>query len=441
VTPPTGVPVILAHGIGIRSDLPISRQLFVANGALVVVASFVVLAGFWQRSRLRGNAAGVALPSAVHAVVDAPIVRVPLRVAVLAVSLFVVVVGVFGPPSADDNLAPYVVFITFWVGLVPASLLLGPVWRAVNPLRTIHAAWAAAAGVSPATGLRRLPARVGYWPAAVSLFAFVAFELVVPRHSVPFNVAIAAIGYAVVHLIGGFVFGAEWFGRADAFEVCSTLIGRMSFLGRRDDGRLVVRSPFNGLDGTPALPGLTGFLVVLLGSTAFDGIGRTPWWLRSSYAGSVPFGMLGLALTIAAVGGLYWLATWATARLGGVRVALGSPLAHSLIPIAVGYSVAHYFSLLVFDGQKTWILASDPFKNGSNYFGTARHLVDNTVLASGVVSSIRAGAIVIGHVLGTVVVHDRALRLLPARRATSAQLPLLALMVVFTMGGLLLILA
>ncbi|MDQ1703109.1 MAG: hypothetical protein QOF57_2361 [Frankiaceae bacterium] len=435
------MPVILAHGVGIRADLPISRQLFVVNGALVVVATFVVLAGFWQRSRLRGNAAGVPLPSWLQTVIDAGITRVSLRLAVLAVTAFVLVVGAVGPSAADRNLAPQVLFITFWVGLVPASLLLGPVWRAVNPLRTVHAAWARAAGVSADDGFRQLPARVGYWPAAVSLFVFVSFELVIPNHAVPFHVAIFLVVYALVQLVGAFLYGSDWFARADGFEVYSTLIGRMAFLGRREDGRLVLRSPFNGLDGTLALPGLVGFVVVLLGSTAFDGVERTAFWQRQ-VSSSVLLGFGGLIGMILVVGALYYAATRAAELLGGVAVDLPAALAHSLIPIAVGYSVAHYFSLLIFDGQTTWILASNPFQHyGTDYFGTATNLPDYTVLSSGAVSAIRAGAIVGGHVLGTIAAHDRVLRLLPPRRATRAQLPLLVLMVLFTMGGLLLILA
>ncbi len=435
------MPVILAHGIGIRSDLPISRQLFVTNGALVVIATFVVLTGFWQTSRLRGNAVGVPVPHIVERVVDATVTRVLVRLVALAVSVFVLVVGAVGPSAPDRNLAPQVLFITFWVGLVPASLLLGPVWRVLNPLRTMHSLWARAAGVSPGDGLRQLPARLGYWPAAASLFPFVSYELVIPNHAAPFHVVVFVVLYALIQLVGAFVYGSEWFAHADAFEVYSTLIARMAFLGRRDDGRLVLRSPFNGLDGTLMLPGLVGFLVVLLGSTAFDGVERTGWWQRTM-AGSVLKGFAGLVLMIAFVGVLYYAATRAADLLGGVKVDLSSALAHSLIPIAVGYSVAHYLSLFIFDGQMTWILASDPFQRGTvNYFGTARHVTDNTVVSIGVIAAVRAGAIVVGHVLGTIAAHDRVLRLLPPRRATRAQLPLLVLMVLFTMGGLLLILA
>ncbi|MCU1677055.1 MAG: hypothetical protein JWM93_1813 [Frankiales bacterium] len=436
------MPVLVAHGVGIRSDLPISRALFVANGAFVVVATFIVLAGFWQTSRLRGNAAGRPWPRPAQAVVDSGVTRAVLRLFVLVLAAFVVVVGAFGPTSTDRNIAPQVLFITFWVGLVPASLLLGPVWRAVNPLRTLHAGWARAAGVSPEEGLRQLPARWGYWPGAAALFAFVTFELVVPNHAAPFNVAIFIVAYSLVQLIGAFVYGAQWFAQADGFEIYSTLIGRMAFVGRRADGRLVFRNPFNGLDGTLMLPGLVGFIVVLLGSTAFDGIERTTLWSRSPLANSVPLGLVGLVGTIMVVGLLYLLATRAAEGLGGVRVDLPGALAHSLIPIAVGYSIAHYFSLLLFDGQMTWILASNPFDHpGTNWFGTANNLPNYTVVSTGVVSAIRAGAIVLGHVLGTVATHDRVLRLLPPRRASLAQLPLLVLMVVFTMGGLLLILA
>jgi hypothetical protein len=245
-----------------------------------------------------------------------------------------------------------------------------------------------------------------------------------------------------VQLIAALWFGAGWFARGDAFEAYSTLIGRLSPFGRRDDGRLVLRNPLDGVDGTPMLPGLSGFVATLVGTTAFDGVTRTQWWQNGpGIAGdtaTVP-ATVGLLLVVLGVGGLYAAATALAGRLSGRGE--GPPqFAHSVIPIAVGYAVAHYFSLLLLDGQLTWILASDPFQTGRDLFGTASNAIDYAAVSPGVIAAVQVGAIVVGHVLGVVLAHDRAVRLVSGHRARTSQYPLLLVMVGFTVGGLYLLL-
>ena len=109
-----------------------------------------------------------------------------------------------------------------------------------------------------------------------------------------------------------------------------------------------------------------------------------------------------------------------------------------MIPIVVGYIVAHYLSYLVEIGTQTLIQASDPLSNGSNLLrhrhpGRCRYwlsyhptfLADTKVLA-----------VVIGHVVGVIAAHDRAIKLLPKKHQLTGQLPLLVAMVAFTVGGL-----
>jgi hypothetical protein len=134
---------------------------------------------------------------------------------------------------------------------------------------------------------------------------------------------------------------------------------------------------------------------------------------------------------------LYAAATSFAGRWTGIR---GAPalFAHSVVPIAAGYAIAHYFSLLFFEGQLTWILLSNPFgQDGVDLFGTYRNSVDLTVLSPHTIAVVQVGAIVLGHVLGVVLAHDRAVRLSGRDRdARRAQYPLLLLMVGLTVGGL-----
>jgi hypothetical protein len=438
---------LLAHGIGGRQDLPIPFSYAVIGAAWALAISFVALGALWKTSRLRGDDAGRTLPETVQAVADGTAFRWLLRLAGLAVTAFVAVAAIFGPDLANNPTAGFV-YVLFWVGLVPLSLLFGPVWRLLNPLRTVHLLLARAVRIRPEEGLFPLPRSLGYWPAAVSLFSFVWLELAAPDRATTGVLRAYFAGYAGVHLFAASMFGSRWFDRGDGFEVYSALIGRLAPIGRRADGRLVLRNPLDGLDGQPMATGLPATVCVLLGSTAFDGLSSSTAWIgwtqdaALSPTATATLGLLGMIL-------LVLVAYVAAARLAGVlgsarhRLHRAFPLefAHSLIPIAVGYLVAHYFSLLLFAGQQTLIWASDPLVNGSNLFGTAEGGVNYTLVSATTIAVVQVLAVLTGHLLGVVAAHDRAVRLFPRRHAVAGQLPMLLLMIGYTVGGLTLLFA
>jgi hypothetical protein len=426
---------VFAHGVGSRTDLPIPLGLALYGAGAAILISFAVLLLFWRTPKLGGAASGRPVPPWLQRAADSPAVRRGLQAVALAVAVLVVGVALAGPRETERNLAPWALYVTFWVGLVPASLLLGPVWRVVNPLRLL--ARAARPLLPQAPGADRLPA-VGLWPAAVSLLVFLWFELVFPARAEPPTVAAFLVTYAVAHLGLALWFGEEWFARGDGFEVYSALLARLSPWGRRDDGRLVLRSPLANANATPAEPGLAAVVVVLLGSTAFDGLSRTVFWQTGpGSADDVRSGTLGLLAMIALVGALYVVGARLSGRLAGEPAgAQPRRYAATVVPIVLGYTVAHYFSLLMLDGQATWILASNPFGTpGTDLFGTYGNVVDLNALSSDAIALVQVSGVVIGHVLGVTLAHERAL--LSVRRArASDQLPLVIVMVLFTVGGL-----
>jgi hypothetical protein len=199
----------------------------------------------------------------------------------------------------------------------------------------------------------------------------------------------------------------------------------------------VLRNPLHGMETVPGRPGLVGVVVVLVGTTAFDGLSRTSWWLANVPAGPVN-ATLGLACAILLIGLVFLLGTWSLTTAdtpAGEMAPQPAAFAHTLVPIAAGYAIAHYFSLLVFDGQQTLILASDPFANGADLLGTAARSIDYTVLSTSTIGAVQVMAIVLGHLVAAVGAHDRAVRLLPAGSAVRTQYPLLAAMVALTMGA------
>jgi hypothetical protein len=427
------------HGLGGAQDLPISRALAIAGAAAAVAVSFAVLAVAWRRPRYDAATSGRPAPAWLASWVDSVWWRGFLRVLGFLALVYLVVVATLGKDLLINPLFG-IFYVWIWVGVPVASLLLGRVWRAISPFRLISAGIARVSGGEPDDGVFAYPERWGMWPAALGLFAFVWMELVYPH-----NVDLAPVRlwcgvYLGVMIIGGALFGNTFYARADPFEVYSSLVAQVSVWGRRE-GQLVVRSPLANLDSTPATPGLIAVVSVLFGSTAFDAFRDSTRWLTFIQNNDVSTYLqneLGLLAFCLGVGTILFVACVAT-RVGPDQPRTGLPnqLAFSVIPIVIGYIVAHYLSFLVEIGTQTLIQASDPLSDGSNIFGTGTLRVSYwlsyhpTFLADSKVI-----AVVAGHVVGVVAAHERAIKLLPKKHQLTGQLPLLAAMIVFTVGGL-----
>jgi hypothetical protein len=437
---------LLAHGLGGRSDLPVPLYLAQYGAAMALIFSFAALGSFWRTPRLERDPAGGGrpLPAAVQRLADAPATRAALRLLGLVLAAVVLAAAALGPDDPAANPAPTWLYIWFWVGLVPASLLLGPVWRLLNPLRTLAAGLDRLRG-APTGAAREPPAWLGYWPAAASLAVFAWLELVYADAALPSTVLAFLLGYGLVQLACALAFGPGWFARGDGFEVYSTLLASLCPFGRRGDGRLVVRNPLAGLAGLEVAPGLVAVVCVLLGSAAFDGLARTRWWASVTGRGGhtdLLLGTAGLAAGVGFVAATYLAATRASQRFRRVRAAdraddrLDRRFVHSLLPIAVGYTLAHYFSLLVIEGQTGYILASDPLGRGWDLFGTAGWARNPAAVSTATIALVQVGAIVCGHLLGVVAAHDRAMATFRGRDKVRGQYLLFATMVAYTVGGI-----
>lgn len=437
---------VLAHGVPTAQPLPIPLSFAVIGAAIALAVSFVILGLTWQQPRFRGDESGYPLPQGLTQLVDSPVTRWALRTAVLAFSLYVAFAAAIGPDSLENPVFG-VVYVLLWVGLVAVSVLIGPVWSVVNPVRTLHRMLALLSRTDPDTSVRDLPRRLGQWPAAFGLYAFVWLELAAPDPSKLGPLRLWFALYASAMIVGASVYGRRWFACADPFEMYSSIVGRLSPFGRRTDGRLVARNPLANLDGVRPAPGLTATVAVLLGSTAFDSIRSTTWWIvsvQSSSLSQVLLQTLGLSACC-----LFVFTTFSgAAMLSGLAdrtptthvTALPDRYAHSVVPIIVGYVVAHYLTLLILVGQQTIVRLSDPLSRGWNVFGTADLSVSNDLLAHPTaIATTQVVAVVAGHVLGVVSAHDRAVRLLPVGVALRGQLPLLTVMIIYTVCGLLLL--
>lgn len=444
---------LVAHGLGGVRDLPVPTWLFLWGAAVVLVLSFLALGALWKRPQLERRAGGTPLPRRLEAVLRSRALRVLLGAASAALLLLVFLTALLGEPSPAQNLAPTFVYVVFWLGLVPVQVLLGNVWPALNPWLAVAdaVAWVHGRLGREWTPPLALPERAGVWPAALLLFCFAALELAYWEPANPRALALAVALYSYAMWFGMAAVGRrEWDGRANAFTVYFGLLARLAPFGERD-GRLVRRPPLAGLAGDDRTPGLLAFLAVMLGSVGFDGLSRATFWqewradLERPYLADAPgtadlvamglalAGLLGCVLLVA----LAYRAAAAVARaLTGTDRRLEPDFVTSLIPIGLVYAVAHYFTLLAVQGQYAIPLASDPFGYGWDLFGSVDFSPNIAPFSPNTVWYVQVGALVAGHVAGLAVAHDRAVDVLPERDALRSQYALLALMVLYTVGGL-----
>ncbi len=441
----------IAHGLVVRSDLPIPEWLFGWAAAMVLFVSFVALASLWPEPKLQDER-WRPLSRGVNRVLSNRVDEV--LAGAIGVFLLGVVIwsGFKGTESSTANFAPTFVYVIFWLGLVPASILFGDVFRAFNPWRAIGRAVAWVARTAAGTDLPAplpYPERLGNWPAAVGIFAFATLELVYSEGSKPETVATATLVYSAVTFVGMALYGVDsWTNRGEAFSVYFNLFSRLSPVERRD-GELGLRRPLSGLPALKPVAGTVALLAVMIGAVTFDGAAEASLWTNTAphiaeffrNIGLSPRNALelaflvGLFASVVLVAAFYQLGIRGARSVGGGfrQMELSRLFVHTLVPIALVYVAAHYLTLLVFQGQAIVFLASDPLGNGSDYFGTAGRSIDYSVLGSNATWYLQVAFVVTGHVIALTLAHDRALAIYSnARQAVRSQYWMLVIMVGFT---------
>lgn len=437
--------MILAHGIGGRLDLPIPLLYFTLAAVTVLVLTFAMLSTRWHEPRLQNSTSRV---------VDVP----PWMrlgggiISVVSVLLLVLMVlsGILGSDDALENPAPVMVFVGLWLVVPFLSALVGDLYQVIAPWRVL-ARWLKI----DQAGNRDMSSRVGYWPATVVLLAFTWWELVSPVGSVPRWLAVIALVYTLFMLATIGLWGSEsqltaW----DGFGAYNYLVGAIGPLGRNEQGEMVRRQWLRGLPMVAERPGIDALAVVLIGGVTYDGLTGIPFW-RNQLAGpledtlsgaglgwqwaEVVVGSFGLVAVVLMIGWAYHLACAVSAVLSDADVGptrIRIRFAHTLVPIALAYAFAHYFTLVIYEGQFFLSAIADPFDMGWDVFGAADRAVDYTLISPTAVWYIQLAAVIAGHVGGVILAHDRALVDFPGVKAIRSQYPMLALMVALTMLAL-----
>jgi hypothetical protein len=450
-----------AHALVARQDLPVPAWLFAWGASIVLIVSFFALSVGWRRPRFVGAHWRPLGAGAARALTGGPMQALcgATGVFLLGVAIYA---GLRGTEAPDRNFALTFLFVTTWLGFPLFSVVLGDVFHPFNPWRAIGRlfgrGFAAIAGQPPAH--LTYPQKLGRWPAAIGLIAVVWLEVVygasggVAVGLDPHAAAVAALLYSVYALAMMSLFGVEqWCRTGEVFSVYFGMFSQLGLFGA-EDGRLGRRRPFSAATSWATMPGSAAVVIASIATTSFDGAqegafkGAIEWVFdRLADAGLGLTTSLRLtdtifiALCFAGVGLVYLLGVWGMRTVRGAPplAKLRSGFAHTLIPIAFAYLVAHYFSLFVFQEQAQFTyLLSDPLgTTTTDLFGTASAGVDFRLISATAIWYVQVGALVAGHVVGLTLAHDRAVAWWPDYRdASRSQYWMLAVMVAFTCFGL-----
>ncbi|MCT7376399.1 hypothetical protein [Chelativorans salis] len=438
-----------AHASERGHVLLLPTQFYALGGAVAVAASFIALVFLPPRT-----VAGLGERRL-------PLANLPIdkRAAVSFLSFvfftLLLYAGISGSRDPLANPLPLTVWTLLWVGLTLAHGLFGNLWGWLNPW---YGPWTLFAHLTGRkTGWLKLPARLGYKPALLLLFAFAWFELIDTAPDDPARLAAAALAYWLFAFAGMCLFGYEaWTGRMEFLSVFFRMLSRLSLFEARKTPkglRLSLGLPGGKLmEAQPLPPSGVAFLLLGLASVSFDGLMRTFFWLGLIGINPLEFpgrsavmwqNTLGLLAVFLCLGAAFALATWAGERLAGGREwsRAAGLLVWSIVPIALAYHFSHYLTALLVNGQYALAALSDPFFKGWNLFGTSIAHVDAGMVlgarAAWVIWNAQAAAIVAGHVLAVVLAHAVAYRLYGSvRRASLSQIPMTVLMIGYTVFGL-----
>ncbi len=411
---------VLAHTLNPTYTSRLPLAVYLAGAAATVALSFIFVLVRDVRAERPDSADAGRLP-------PAPL-RLALRALGLLAWLWIVAQGIVGGES-DAEVGTLFIWVFGWVGVAMLSAILGPVWHFLDPFSTLHdlgAALLRRLGVKP-WEMAGYPAWLGRWPAAIGLAAVIWLELVLTAG--PGVLFVVLVGYTSFTLAMMAQFGRDrWRANGEVFTVWFRLLGRLAPYALADeDGRIRRRPILNGLQE----PGWSMADVVIvalgIGSILFDGLSQTQIWFDLFALPSI----LGETLLRGGFLGIIVVAALAVTRFVGVGAT-----AAGLLPIAVGYLIAHYLTYLLIDGQRIVIAISDPFQRGWDLFGTAFYEASGAWLPPGLVWTVQLAAVVGGHMLGAwgghVVAALEAPGGMSARTLRTRQIPLAVVMVALT---------
>lgn len=329
------------------------------------------------------------------------------RLAAVVVLLVTIAAARLGSEDQLENIAPALVVGAAWPLLVLASVVVGPVWRWLDPFDGL----ARLVGGGSKRGPESAAAPDSVWPAALLLLPWVWFLSATADPLDPRSVGIVLAAYTTVTLAGCVALGRERFmSRAEPLAI---LLSWMALLPR---GRLARWEP---------PPGAEALLGVLVGGVAFGAIRRSQQWTGVDAAtGAWAHAALGLLGSCVALVLLLVLA-----RRLAVRVDGAAGIARAVVPAAAAVVVAVALgrNRLTSSVQLLPGLVGDPFGLGWDLLGPSVDGLDPAPLGVAGLLAVQVALLVVGHLVGAVVVAWRL-----GRRARMPATVVLALLMAVT---------
>jgi hypothetical protein len=486
----TSAPVA-AHGFGERYDLPFPLPYYLGGAGMAVALSFVIMglaARHWEPD---DEYPAIDISRGfVDSIMSGPAITWSVRLVGIFAFVLVLIAGFYGTSVSSANISVVIIWVVFWVGLAYSSALIGNIWVLLNPWDSIFRIFERVAGLfNPGQAIalnRPYPAWLSYWPAFALFLVFAWIESAFTGSSTPKNLATFVVIYSFVTFAGMLVFGRRvWLRQAEAFTAFFSLLARFSptevavtdrsvceacssdceihpdvcvdcydcyEIAPRDTRSLYLRPYATGLRAVERIStSQMAMVLTVLATVSFDGFTATSAWagffdrllpVFDSFGSNTgtAINSVGLAAMIGVFVSVYIVLIQFVIIASGEeqsseRVARKFVL--SLVPIALAYHLAHFFSFLLIQGQLVVPLLSDPLGRDWDLFGTANYVIDLTIVNARATWLISVVAIVIGHIFAVYLAHMTALKTFDgARAALRSQYPMLILMVGYTMVGL-----
>ena len=413
--------IALAHGLSPIYESPLPLAVYLAGAAATVALSFVFILAFDLRATPAADRRFVRVPAAI---------RLALRAIGLVGWAWIMAQGIAGG-SSDGAVSTLFLWVYGWVGVAILSALAFPVWEWLDPFATLHdiLAWILRRAGVRGWPLSELPTRAMVWPATLGFAFFVWLELVAIPGIGTLTVVLAA--YTALTLAMMALFGRDqWRAQGETFSVWFRTLNRLAPFGvvmaadaphehaagaevdaaadaegsspDAIDPAVIVRRPFAAglLASTWTTPRIV-LVAFAVGSIIFDGGSQTVPF--AAVFGAPAVGPKTILLVV-------FLLLVAAAALAVARTVSPGAIGSGLLPIAVGYLVAHYLTYLLIDGQRIVIAISDPLQRGDDLFGTAFYVPSGAWLPAGLVWTAQLASVVGGHMLGAWSGHVTAQR-------------------------------
>ena len=429
-----------ANGATLSKDLQRSvdtpQWLYLATGGMAIGAS-ALLASFVTDRDFITYIHSRSITTSTTKRAGLRYVKWGLRTAAFGAVILAIYIGYTGPVLPTASFTILLTFVGARAGLPIIAYLVGNVWPALNPWRTLEAL---------PNGFLAYPESLGRWPGVAGLLILVWVELIFPVSTVPSVLASAILGYTLITGAGVILFGADsWFHNVDPLSIIFRMLGAVAPL-QWQDGTLSLQLPGSELAETDVFTDLSdiGFVTALIWELTYSGFVSTTAGAATVEAivGVLPgvIGAQGRAVVVYTVlllvgysvfFGAYWYAALVSRRRIGTYLTartIALRLAPPLTAIAAGYHLAHYATLTVSLSPAFFMTLVNPLSPSTN------PLVLST---PGWFNTVGIGSVLVGHLLAVWAAHAAAFDLFPSRPvAIRSQYPFVVVMIGYTILSL-----